>query len=113
VKLIAAILLLSFSSFTVERMVVPSVCMAVEKGSKMKCKKAGCCKKMAMMGEKHSKKGKSKTATECTDCPLCVVLIDHHTVQAIVITTTSRSFGLLQVKDIADHSYRQWKPPNA
>jgi hypothetical protein len=113
VKLIAAILLILFSSFTMEQMMMPSFCSSTEKSCKIKSMKSGCCKKIGNMSPMPTKKNKGKSPLQCTDCPLCVVLINEVAEYSNVIVALKNNFSMLQVNDIADHSYPQWKPPNA
>lgn len=110
-KVIAAILLLVFSSFTIEKSLIPSFCMSSHASCKMKCSKGTCCK-MGKMKENPMKKNKEKPLAPCTDCPLCVVILDNHSSYAFTSFPIANKFYQLQVKDLSDQSYQQWKPPN-
>jgi hypothetical protein len=67
---------------------------------------------MAKMNPMPSKKDNGNGAPQCTDCPLCVILINHQVSLLTDIAVIKNSYAVLQVSDIADHSYQQWKPPN-
>jgi len=112
-KLIAAILFITFSAFSSEKIILPVNCPDAKKISKC----STCKKKMGMMmcsGKEKNKSNKSNgNLPQCLDCPLCVLMVHQpfSSFQANIYFVKTE-YTIAQINNLADYHTRQWKPPN-
>jgi hypothetical protein len=114
VRFIAIILLIIFSAFTTEQVLLPSNCFEQKTSSKQgTCKMKGD-KKMCCMNKMKSKETKnSKNSRQCPDCPLTILMIYQRTdpLQPNV-TIVKTQYTAFQTSALSDYFNRRLKPPD-
>jgi hypothetical protein len=111
VKLIAFILLFSFSAYLSEAVLLPHQYITVSQ-----TKVNSCRDKCKMMRQKkcENQNTKNKCSQSCSNCPVFASFYTNHANTAIAISPVFKiHYPKFISRFISDYSGETWKPPNA